>query len=62
MSKVKEMQLIHVQIVAIQYCWNICVSIELIDAIDVSIKSQNQLPGSKFLNRWKENLEKKIAF
>lgn len=42
MSKVKEMQLIHVQIEAIQYCRNICVSIELIDAIDVSIKSQNK--------------------
>lgn len=36
------MQLIHVQIVAIQYCRNICVSIELIDAIYVSIKSQNK--------------------
>lgn len=33
------MQLIHVQIVAIQYCRNICV---FIDAIDVPIKSQNK--------------------
>lgn len=33
------MQLIHVQIVAIEYCRNICVSIEL---IDVPIKSQNK--------------------